>query len=455
MMKNKFSGKLHLMSIIFIACLLINSLVVTSATVGSDFPPAREALECTTRGGLPHFFRKISKGEKIRIAYLGGSITAQAGWRVKSLDYFKKSYPKCQFSEINAAIGGTGSDLGVLRIQHDVLSQKPDLLFVEFAVNDSNSDPVEIAKSMEGIVRKTWKAYPKCDICFVYTFTDSPLFQDLKTGKLNRSAATMEVIADYYAIPSIHLGLEAVHLEKEGKLIMKAPEVKVEKVSGDELNQSYKLPLSAEGKIHFSSDGVHPYINTGHQLYMEAIERSLPLIRSASKKSRSHQLNGPFNPNNYENTIMLDPDKANLQGEWMKLPQENEVAKPFINRVSSFWRGAAGATLTLKFKGEAVKIYDLLGPDGCRLEITIDGKISNVNRIDGYCTYRRLAITNAAFKEDQTKIHELKIKILPEKLDKRNILFEQNRADFDKNPKKYEDNYWYVGAIFVAGELIQ
>ena len=108
------------------------------------------------------------------------------------------------------------------------------------------------------------------------------------------------------------------------------------------------------------------------------------------------------------------------------------------------------------FKSESLfKIYDLLGPDGCRLEITMDGKISNVNRIDGYCTYRRLAVTNAAFNQNPTMTHELKIKILPEKPDKRNILFEQNRADFDKNPKKYEGNYWYVGAIFVAGELIQ
>jgi len=454
MIRNKFSDKLTLWSIIFIFSILINSVALKSAPLISDFPPVRDALECTAREGLPHFFRKIRKGEEIRIAYLGGSITAQAGWRVKSLGYFKKTYPNCKFSEINAAIGGTGSDLGVLRIDHDVLSKQPDLMFVEFAVNDSNSDPVEIAKSMEGIVRKTWKAFPKCDICFVYTFTDSPLFQDLKIGKLNRSAATMEVIADFYAIPSIHLGLEAVHLEKVGKLIMKAPEVKLERVSGDELNQSDKLPLSAEGKIHFSGDGVHPYINTGHQLYMEAIERSLPLIRSASKKSRSHHLNGPFNPNNYENTITIDPDKAKLEGEWMKLPQNDEVVNPFANRVSSFWRGAAGATLTLQFKGEAVEIYDLLGPGGCRLEITIDGQISYVNRIDGYCTYRRLAITKAAFNQDPTKIHELKIKILTEKPDKRNILFEQNRADFDKNPKKYEGNYWFVGAIFVAGELI-
>jgi lysophospholipase L1-like esterase len=98
---------------------------------------------------------------------LGGSITAQAGWRPKTLAWFKKNFPSATFSEINAAIGGTGSDLGVFRLQHDVLDHKPDLLFVEFAVNDGGTEPSRIQQAMEGIVRQTWKANPKTDICFV------------------------------------------------------------------------------------------------------------------------------------------------------------------------------------------------------------------------------------------------------------------------------------------------
>ena len=37
---------------------------------------------------------------------------------------------------INAGIGATDSDYGCLRVQRDVLSQNPDLVIVEFAVND-------------------------------------------------------------------------------------------------------------------------------------------------------------------------------------------------------------------------------------------------------------------------------------------------------------------------------
>jgi len=68
-------------------------------------------------------------GGEVRIAYLGGSITAQEGWRPKTLNWFQEQFPSAKVSQINAAIGGTGSDLGVFRLKQDVLDQRPDLLF--------------------------------------------------------------------------------------------------------------------------------------------------------------------------------------------------------------------------------------------------------------------------------------------------------------------------------------
>lgn len=62
--------------------------------------------------GLPNFFTKIQFGDSIRVAYLGGSITAQPGWWVYSLNWMKERFPYAKFSEINAAIGGTVADLG-------------------------------------------------------------------------------------------------------------------------------------------------------------------------------------------------------------------------------------------------------------------------------------------------------------------------------------------------------
>ena len=145
---------------------LVQLIVLLCSTSFSkpDPYPLRDAVEFTPRGGIPNFVSKLNAGKEVRIAYLGGSITAQPGWRPKTLAWFRKQYPGAKIDEINAAIGGTGSDLGVFRLQHDVLQHKPDLLFVEFAVNDGGAAPDRIHKAMEGIIRQTWQANPNTDM---------------------------------------------------------------------------------------------------------------------------------------------------------------------------------------------------------------------------------------------------------------------------------------------------
>ena len=50
----------------------------------------RKPVELNVRGGLPNFYQKLESGKPVKIAYFGGSITAQNGWRPQSLDYFRK-----------------------------------------------------------------------------------------------------------------------------------------------------------------------------------------------------------------------------------------------------------------------------------------------------------------------------------------------------------------------------
>ena len=53
-------------------------------------PAAAQLAECCPRGGLPNVFRKLETGGEVRIAYLGGSITEAAGWRVLSRKWLKE-----------------------------------------------------------------------------------------------------------------------------------------------------------------------------------------------------------------------------------------------------------------------------------------------------------------------------------------------------------------------------
>jgi hypothetical protein len=398
------------------------------------------AVESRERGGAPNFLAKLEAGGEVRIAYLGGSITAQEGWRPKSLKWFQERFPKAKVSEINAAIGGTGSDLGVFRLQQDVLRNKPDLLFVEFAVNDAGSTTKQIHRSMEGIVRKTWKNDPTTDICFVYTLTGNML-ETLKGGRFPRSASAMEVVADHYGIPSIHMGFEVARLEKSGKLIFQGA-----KPNTDE--EKAKL----EGKILFSPDSVHPYTDTGHPLYAEAVARAFTKLEKVGKVG-GHELRSPILADNWEKATMVPLSRAKLTHGWKPLPPEHRFVKWYASRLPELWQASSPEdSISFRFKGTTARIYDLVGPDCGQVSISVDEETETVKpRFDAYCTYHRLATLSVAEGLFDV-VHTVTISVHPEQPDKAKILSQRGKKIDD--PKKYDGRSWYAGAILVVGEVV-
>ena len=417
---------------------LASAVILAALAFGVQDPAAVSAQECRPRLGLPNFLAKAATpGADVKVAYFGGSITAQNGWRPKTLAHFQKTWPDAKFSEINAAIGGTGSDLGVFRLNQDVLVQKPDLLFVEFAVNDGDAKPDQIRRCLEGIVRQTWRALPDCDLCFVYTITES-LSKPLLEGKFPRAAATMEEIADRYGIPSIHLAMEVAKLAKEGKLIWKGP-----------------LPKTAGDSVVFANDGVHPYPETGHELYLQAVVRSLEPLKAASKAKGPHALPAPLIATNYEQAKLLPISDAVLSKGFALLDtQKDAFGKRWANRLSALHRaGAAGDVLTFKFKGTRCAIYDIIGPDCGQVVVTLDdGAPRTVARFDAYCTYHRLA-TLLIGTELPDAVHTVKIEIHSEPPDKVKILAQRSEK-MDK-PERFQGTAFYPGAILLVGELVK
>ncbi len=418
-------------------CVLLFCLV--SSASGEDFV-LRKAVECTPRGGLPNIRKKIEAGQTLKVAYLGGSITAAPGWRIKSREWLAAQYPKAKFEEIHAAIGGTGSDLGVFRLENDALRHSPDLLFVEFAVNDGGTNPSQIHKAMEGIVRQTWRSNPEIDICYVYTLTDKML-PDLKAGNMPKAASAMEVLADHYSIPSIHFGVKVAAMETAGELIFKAPQPK----------------KTAETKPWvFSSDGVHPLVETGHQIYTDTIARSWPAIWEAGTTPGPHVMPDPVRKDNWEKARQIPITESMLKGSWTKLPDDDPLLQVFAKNMPQLFRAdAPDAALVFAFDGTTAAVFDLLGPDGGQLTLQLDQDApSTVNKIDAYCTYYRMAKTQIA-TDINPGTHQVTITLTNGKIDKRNILFEQNREFFDKNPEKFEKNLWYASSILVIGDVVK
>jgi hypothetical protein len=404
--------------------------------------PLVPAQELHARQGLPNFLGKTARaGAELKVGYLGGSITAQAGWRVKSLALLQRTFPEVKFNEINAALGGTGSDLGVFRVQPEVLEHKPDLLFVEFAVNDGGAAPEQIIRSMEGIVRKTWRALPDCDVCFVYTVTEA-LVEPMLEGNFPRAASTMEQVAEHYGIPTIHLGMEVARLAKAGTLVWKA-----------------KLPVSdeekkaMEGKFVFAPDSVHPHVGTGHELYVQAIERSLPEVRAVSKSPQPHTLRAPLLADNYEAARMLPVAEADLSPGFKVLEAKDPLAARFL-RVKT-WQAArqGGETLQFKFRGTRAAIYHVVGPDVGQVTVTLDDKPPRiVSLFDSYCTYHRLN-TLLIGSDLADGVHTVKVELSGDLPDKAGILSKRNEK-MDQL-ERFSGGAFYPGALLLVGDLVK
>ena len=218
--------------------------------LGAAAAPEPPALPVTqARGGLPHAFAKLKAGKPVTVVYFGGSITAGAGasqpeqtsYRALVGQWLTRTFPEAAVTDVNASIGGTGSDLGAFRAGRDVLSRRPDLVFVEFAVNDGGAPDATVDRSMEGIVRQVRRADPAADLCFVYTFVTDWL-PDLGAGRLHPSVQRDEIVAAHYGIPSVNVALPAAR----------------------------KLLAGTMTREEFSKDGVHP-TDAGHRIYADTL----------------------------------------------------------------------------------------------------------------------------------------------------------------------------------------
>jgi hypothetical protein len=382
--------------------------------------------ELSVRGGVPNFYAKIKGNKTVRIAFLGGSITrAGNGYRDQILTWFRAQYPSCKFEEIMAAVSGTGSDFGACRVQQHVIDHKPDLVFVEFAVNDNRWRMQFVRETMEGIVRQIWKANKKTDICFVYTFANENLPQ-LQKGLFPTSVTAMEAVASHYNIPSIHMGLAVIDEIGEGKLLMMGKK-----------DETATLPL-------FSVDGVHPLPETGHRIYTQVLAGNLPLLKMNSTSTK-HILPAALESNDWSRSGMARLSlQQNFTGDWQMTDSVTKGKEYYPLLPQVFSTASTDAAVTVKFRGTRFGLADIMGPGTGIIEVVIDNEPARIiNRFDAFCTYYRLNYFIISGLP-QGK-HTATIRLSKTPIDKEAIL--KTRNVVVKDWSIYQPRNMYVGAI--------
>ena len=235
---------------------------------------------------LKKVIEKMKNGEETTVGFFGGSITVgetaqlkdennhAKGYAYYTYQWLKRNYDvqnKSRF--VNASICGTGSEIGIVRAQKDLLDYNPDIVFIEFAGNNGTTDFYN--STYESLIRKCMALPSDPAIVLVFCVT-------YYTG--STEDAHMVPIGTHYSLPmySINKGLHAVCTK---------------------LDQARTDPIFH----NYSSDGTHP-TDEGHQLMAKALCYFLrnQINRDTDTKNTYSAQPSKSGYNKFENLVSFD-----------------------------------------------------------------------------------------------------------------------------------------------------
>lgn len=242
---------------------------------------------------LKNLMKRAANGESLVIGFLGGSITQgslsstpKTCYAYLVYEWWKKSFPNAEFSFVNGGIGGTTSYYGGARAWKDVLCYRPDIVTVDFSVNDDANEFFE--ETYEGTLRRLLMA-PSAPAVVVL----NNVFYD--TGKNAQDYHNR--IADHYGIPHVSIKDTIFPDVESGKIV----------------------------RADITPDNLHPN-DKGHRLVADEICKLLDSIKEELEKEDTEgkiietndlaSLPEPLTENAYEHSrlIQIQDNEAILDG---------------------------------------------------------------------------------------------------------------------------------------------
>lgn len=128
---------------------------------------------------LKKVFERANKGEEITVAYIGGSITEGYNsdvtkcWAQLSFNELSERFPNAKMNYVNAGMSGTPSIIGLIRSERDVIAPygNPDIVFIEFAVNDAQDSVSK--EAYESLVKRMLGLPNNPAVILLFTQTDT------------------------------------------------------------------------------------------------------------------------------------------------------------------------------------------------------------------------------------------------------------------------------------------
>ena len=298
--------------------------------------------------GLANAYHQFTTKKTGTVAFLGGSITHNPGWRDKTAQYLREKFPDTKFNFIAAGIPSLGSTPHAFRFSQDVLAHGiPDLLFVESAVNDQGNGFSKQAqiRALEGIMQQMYAKNPLANVILM-AFAEPSQNTEFDAGAVPKEINVHEQIAQHYGASFINLAKEVY-----------------DRIKADEFNWKYDFK-----DLHPS-----PY---GQEVYFQSIKALLQ--KTPQNEPSALVMPKPIDPYAYgSGTYVTISNAKKLNGfvvdpAW-KPKTKLSTRSGFVD-VPMLVGESAGNSLELEFTGTAVGIAIISGPDAGIISYSIDGK---------------------------------------------------------------------------------
>lgn len=312
------------------------------------------------RGGIQNSRLVFERTKKGRVAFLGGSITYNPGWRDSVSDFLIRRFPQTEFEFVAAGIPSMGTTPAAFRLERDVLSRgKIDLLFEEAAVNDATNyrSSEEQIRGMEGIIRHLRKSNPEIDIVMMH-FVDPDKIEIYNRGEEPEVISNHNRVADHYNIPTINLAKEVTERINNKEFTWEEDFI--------DLHPSpFGQGVYSRSMIQFLTSAYNEPVNSDTEMVLYPMGKRL-------------------DPLAYDNGYLIDAKEAKYCRNWQLdtnwQPKDGTGTRTNYVNVPMLISESPGSRLKLKFNGATVGIAVAAGQDAGFIEYRIDkGKWEKLN----------------------------------------------------------------------------
>ncbi len=349
---------------------------------------------------------RAKRGEEVTIAFIGGSITQGAGAtpiHLKSYAYqtwerFKKNFGE-NVKLIKAGVGGTPSELGMIRFERDVLREgkvKPDLIVIEFSVNDEGDETKGLC--YESLVRKCLALSDDTAVILIHAVFANDWNLEERLGP----------VGERYELPMVSV--------RQGVV-----------------SQFYLKPDTGRvlTKSQFFYDMFHP-TNMGHTIMADCLIHLMKTIdASPAMEDGDWRSKEPVFGTAFENVELVDGAwKTELlrelktgsfceKDEDLQFVEQDDVLKP-VGEFPNNWQHLHGNepfTAKINCKSLLIVSKDSGSPEYGKATVTVDGK--EVLTIDPRAVGWTHCTPQIILQGEESAEHVVEVKMIPGDEDKK------------------------------------